>query len=73
MGMAYEQALGIVGRGGQRLLDLDYGILAAGDDEAVGVLGVRREEGERTEPLLTLGDDGGIERGWLLRGPAPKP
>lgn len=64
--VAYEQALSIVGRGRQRLLDLDDGVLAAGDDETVGILGIRGEECKRTEPLLALGDNGGIEGGWLL-------
>lgn len=70
--MANEQAFGIVGRNGGRLLDLDYGVLAAGDDEAVGILGVWGEECEAGEPFLALGDDGGFEGWWLRGGLAPE-
>lgn len=70
--MTWEQALGIVGRGGRGLLHLDEGVLSARDDQAVGILGVWREECERTEPLLALADNGGIEGGRLMGGLAPE-
>lgn len=70
--VTWEQALGIVGWGGRGLLHLDEGVLAAGDDQAVGILGGRGEERERTEPLLALANNGGIEGGWLLGGLAPE-
>lgn len=70
--MAREQAFGIVGWGGRGLLHLDEGVLAAGDDQAVGILGTRGEKCERTEPLLALADNGGIEGGWLLGVLAPE-
>lgn len=72
MGMAYEQAFGIIGRGGRRLLDFDDCVFASGDDEAVGVLGVWGEECETVEPFLALGDDGSLEGRWLLRGSSPE-
>lgn len=72
MGMAYEQALSIIGRGGQRLLNLDDGVLAAGDDQAIGIVRGRRKEGDCAQPFLALGNDGGLEGWWFLGGPSPK-
>lgn len=60
MGMADEEALGIVGRGGVWLLDFDYCILTAGDDQTIRVLAVCGEVCDRIDELGAVGNNGAL-------------
>lgn len=71
MGVADQESFCIVTGRGLWLLDFDYCVLSAGDDQAVWVLGVGRKVCDGVDELLAIGDDGAFEGGRRRRRFSP--